>query len=868
MLDGTERRAFLESQRVDGADVIDQVEAMLEANRQASSEIGGIVDSAVVNALQKLPDRIGPYEIVSQIGAGGFCSVYRARLPEEATQEATQNVAIKVLKRGLTSRDAERRLQQESEILARLHHPNIARLLGHRTSHLGEPYFVLELIDGEPIDRFCDNHRWTIDQRLKLFCQVCSAVDYAHANLVIHRDIKPNNLLVTPDGTPKLLDFGIAKLLLPELSRADPVHTLAGNSWMTPDYASPEQVREEPLTTATDVYSLGVLLYRLLCGRPPYQFHSRSPRAIEDVISNAEPPAPSSHFAGLPSNRERHGEASARDLARCRGTTAPQLRDRLRGDLDSIVLMALSKQADRRYASALQLSQDIERHLRSEPVSARRLTPFYLARKFVRRHAISVGVAVAILATSAAAVVVTTRATLHAEAERSRAERHLAESQQVAELLVEIFEVPDPKIVREGRVTAEEVLDEGARRIATQLQHQPELRASLMAIMGRVYRNLGNNRKSRELLDEALAHRRELHGDADLPVIETQQELARSLLAQGEYEAANELLRTTQSSLQAAGRDETAPYALTLTLLAGARKQMNQLDEAENLAQQALELQRVLLDPADPALIESMSLLAEVLSLKRDFDAAEAKFRETLELRRAHLGDNHPDVATNLGDLTVVLHGQGRFEEAEQAVRETIRIRANLYGDDHWIVGTSYHNLGQLLAAKGQVDEALPWLERSLEISRAQLGQDHPKIAGSLVSLAMLNQRLDRFQEAEALYLRALELHREKLGEQHPSTARNLYQIATLHAAQGRHQKALPLLDRVVATFRASMPHDYRLSHPLLLRGRIFIELGNCAQALPDLRQALELRQNELPEGHESLEEITAELDLCGDSRA
>ncbi len=863
LLTSAERRAFLEARRGEGSGLIDEVEAMLQADRQAGAEIGGIVNSAIAGALEKLPDRIGPYEVVSQIGTGGFCSVYRARLPEEPAQY----VAVKVLKRGLASRDTERRLQQESEILARLHHPNIARLLGHRTSRLGEPYFVMELIDGEPIDCFCDTHRWTIDQRLQLFRQVCSAVDYAHANLVIHRDIKPSNLLVTQDGTPKLLDFGIAKLLLPELSRAEPVRTCAGNSWMTPDYASPEQVREEPLTTATDVYSLGVLLYRLLCGRPPYQFTSRSPRAIEDVISNVDPPAPSTHFASVPSNRDRHGEASVEDLARCRRMAVPQLRDRLRGDLDSIVLMALSKQADRRYSSVQQLSQDIEKHLSSQPVSARRLTALYRARKFVRRHGAAVGFAVAILATLTTAVVVTTRATLYAEAERGRAERHLAESRQVADFLVEIFELPDPEITRGEEVTAKELLDEGARRIATQLQHQPELRSSLMAIMGRVYRNLGNHQKSRELLEEALTHRRERHGESDLLVIETLQELARSLLAQGAFEAAKELLQETRSTLRAAGEDATAPYALTLSLLAGANKQMSQLDEAEVLARQAIEMQSVLLTPTDPALIESMSKLAEVLSQKRDFGAAEKMFRETLELRRSHLGDTHPDVATTLGNLTFALHGQGRLEEAEHTAREVVRIRAELYGDDHWIVGTSYNNLGQILAAKGQVDDALPWMERSLEISRAQLGQDHPRIAGSLVNLAMLYKRLDRLQESEELYFRALELHRRTLGEQHPSTARNLYQLAALYAGQERQQEAIPLLDQVVSILRSSMPEDdYRLSHPLLLRGRIFIESGDCAQALPFLRQALEIRQKEFPGGHAGIEAVAAELDVCGAS--
>lgn len=860
-LSEAERRAFLDGRRRAGCSLVDAVEGMLEADDPASAEIEAIVDSAILGALEQLPDRMGPYEIVSLVGTGGFCSVYLARLP----QDPTRQVAIKVLRRGLATPDTEGRLRQESEILARLHHPNIARLLDYGTSDRGEPYVVMEFIDGEPIDRFCDRHRWTLDQRLKLFRQVCAAVDYAHANLVIHRDIKPSNLLVTADGTPKLLDFGIAKLLLPELSRADPVQTVAGNHWMTPDFASPEQVREEPLTTATDVYSLGVLLYRLVCGRPPYRFPSRSPRTIEGVISDVEPAAPSARFqGGSAASSGTEGEADEDELARCRQLTVGQLRSRLRGDLDSIVLMALSKRPEQRYASVAKLSQDIANYLTSQPVSARRISAVYRGRKFVRRHRIAVGIAVSLLATLSTAVVVTTQATRRAEAERGRAERHLADAEQVTDFLVDIFEVPDPEIARGQEVTAKELLDEGAGRIATQLRHQPEIRASLMATMGRVYRNLGDHGRSRELLEEALAHHRRQHEETDPRVVGTLQELARSLLAQGEYEAAGRLLQESRSSFEAAGDTSTASYALTLSLLGAAFKQLSRLEEAEVLVRRALDLQRRLLPPTDAELIESVSKLAEILSLKREFGAAETMFRETLARRRTLLGDTHPDVATTLGNLTFVLHGQGRLEEAEGTAREVVRIRAELYGDEHWLVGTSYNNLSQILAARGQIEEALPWMEKSLEISKARLGSEHPNVAGSLVNLALMYQRVDRQQDSEALLLQALDLHRRTLGEQHPSTARNLYQLAELYADQGRRREALPMLETVVSVLRSLKPDDYRLSHPLLLLGRIHRELGDCDQALPSLRHALELRRKEHGDGHRGVEAVASELELCG----
>lgn len=863
-LPSTEAIKVLNNLRSRDPTLVEQVEAMLRAHQQSSVQLGGIVQTAMLGALEQLPETIGPYEVVSRIGTGGFCSVYLAQLHSDPAQR----VAVKVLRRGLALPDSTQRLLQETEILARLHHPNIARLLGHGTSRLGEPYFAMEFVEGEPIDQFCDTRRLTVDARLRLFRLACAAVDYAHRNLVIHRDIKPSNLLVTHDGVPKLLDFGIAKLMLPELLRVESVHTVAGGSLMTPDFASPEQVREEPLTTATDVYSLGVLLYRLLCGRPPYRFADRSPRTIDEVISTVEPPAPSTRLVGGSRQRnierDKGEESTSEDIARLRRSTVPQLRSKLYGDLDSIVLMALSKEPEQRYSSVQQLSRDLSNYLHSMPVAARRITTGYRIRKFVRRHRLAVGVVAAIVLTLMTAVVVTTRATLRAEAQQARAERHLAESRQVTEFLVDIFEVPDPETAQGREISAKELLDEGARRIAAQLEHQPEIRASLMVTMGRVYRNLGDHQKSKELLAEALDFHRQQSKDSDPAVIDSLQQLARSLLVQGEFETAQKLLGQARSSLEASGQTSVVVYAQTLSLLAEASQQRSKLAEAEALYRQALEIQRRLLAPDDPELIDTLSGLAELSVLRRNFDHAEAMFRTTLELRRSRLGNKHPDIAANLSNLTVALHGQGRLEEAESAIREAVGIRSELYGEQHWIVGKSYNNLGQILAAQGRTEEALPWMEKALEVGRSRLGPDHPQIGSRSVNLARLYQRVGRLDEAEELFLKALEVHRKSLGDEHPSTARNLNQLADLYATQGRETEALELLDHAIDILRKVLPpNDYLLSYPLLLRGRIYANQGDCSQALPDLEQALRLRQQRHPEGHPNIAVALAEKERC-----
>ncbi|MEM1202080.1 MAG: serine/threonine-protein kinase [Acidobacteriota bacterium] len=855
-----DRRAReLEAERGRDADAVEAVEGMLASAEEAEGLLGGILEDAAEEAvapppgLDPLPERLGPYEVLGLLGRGGFSAVYLARPPADPHQR----VAVKVLRRSPADPDLAQRFVQESEILARLHHPGIARFLGHGTTDLGEPYLVMEHVEGDPIDVYCDARGLDLRGRLALLGQVCEAVDFAHRNLVIHRDLKPGNLLVTRDGRPKLLDFGIAKLTEPNLLRTDPVVTAPGSSFLTPDYASPEQVRGQPLTTSTDVYSLGVLLYRLLCGRPPHRLEGLSMGEIEAVHRRGGPSPPSQVALTRPEGTDDSGA-----IARRRGTTPKGLRALLRGDLDSIALTALGPSPEDRYPSAAELARDLERHLRSEPVRARRLTTLYRARKFVRRHRVGVAVVALVVSTLGLAVVSTTRASWRAEAERARAERHLAESRQVTRFLVDLFERPDPEGAQGRDVTAMDLLEEGVGRIAVDLEQQPEVRSALMTTMGKVYRNLGDPAASRELLERALAERRGLFGPSDPRLVEGRQELARSLLVQGELATARILLRGTLAAQGEA--EDPAASAKTLGLLAEVEKQAGKPAESEGLFRRALELQRQVLADDDPEVVDHLTGLAQLLVESGDLDAAEGVFRRALEHRRARLGDRHPDVATNLGDLAVVLHGQGLLEEAEAAIREALRIRLEVYGEDHWLLGKSYNNLAQVLVSRGRPREAIPWMRRALELGRERLGPEHPRVAERWVNLALTHQRAGQPEEAEAAYLEALDLHRRTLGEQHPSTVRNLYNLAGLYAEIGRSSEALDLLDRVSAAFRGMLPEgDFRLSYPLYLRGRILVAEGNCAGGVPPLERALELRLRHRQDDHADVAQVRRELDRC-----
>jgi serine/threonine protein kinase/tetratricopeptide (TPR) repeat protein len=417
---------------------------------------------------------IGPYRVLRRIGQGGMGAVYLAQRDDA---EFKQQVAIKLVKRGMDTEFVLRRFRNERQILAALNHPNIARLLDGGTTSDGRPYFVMEYIEGQPITHYADERRLTTVERLQLFQEVCSAIHYAHQNLVIHRDIKPSNILVTADGTPKLLDFGIAKLLNPDLAAHTLEATAVAIRLMTPEYASPEQVKGEAITTASDVYSLGVLLYELLTGHRPYRISSRAAHEVARVVCEEEPQKPSTAVRRVETYLPADGTASItltpETVSRTRDGNPDKLRRRLAGDLDNIVLMAMRKEPARRYASVDQLANDIRRHLEGRPVIARHDTIAYRATKFIKRHKAGVLAALLILISLIAGAVTTLQ-------QRARAERRFNDVRQLANSFLFEFhdaikDLPGSTSARELVVKrALEYLDSLARETSgdSQLQHE------------------------------------------------------------------------------------------------------------------------------------------------------------------------------------------------------------------------------------------------------------------------------------------------------------------------------------------------------------------------------------------------------------
>jgi len=715
--------------------------------------------------------RLGSHRLISEIGRGGMSRVF---LAERVDGEYRQRVAVKLLRPGMDSREILRRFHNERRILARLEHPHIARLYDGGTTAAGHPYFVMEHIEGRPIDRFADEEELGIEERIRLFQAVCRAVHYAHQNLVVHRDLKPTNVLVTPDGQPKLLDFGIAKLLDPDRLTDDEAEvTRTSLLPMTPGYASPEQVRGEVVTTASDVYSLGVLLYRLLSGRLPFPVDGLSPGALERRLADEDPPPPSV-VAGR----------------------------RLAGDLDTIVACAMAKEPSRRYASAEQLARDLQRHLDGHPVAARPATFSYRASRFLRRHGWAMGAAAAIGALLVALAVNMAVQSSRVAAERDRAER-------VSQVLIDLFEVADPG---QGQtVTAREMLDVGARRVRREVDGPPALRATLLETIANAYRNLGLYDSAEPLLAEALDLRRGLPEDgAALATAIDQLGVVHAL--QGDYAGAEPLMIEALALRERIFEPGHPALAASLNNLALLRHDRGDYAGAEPLYQRALTADRQAAGGDGRSAWVTRSNFALLLYDMGRYEEAETRFRAIVEAHTSRLGDDDPALAVELGHLGRTLLALGRYGEAETALRRALELASTHQGPEHPDRARALHDLAELLTIRNRPDEAEPLVRRALEIRRRMLGDPHPETAASHLVLGRTLAARGNLEAAEAEIAQAVEAFRQGLPAGHPSLGEALLAQGEVRAAHGRCPSARPALEEARAVLLQALgPEDWRV---------------------------------------------------------
>jgi serine/threonine-protein kinase len=722
--------------------------------------------------------------------------------------EFHKQVALKVVTSGADRAEVVNRFERERRILSSLEHPNIARLLDGGAAEDGRPYIVMDYVKGLPLHEHCERNGLSTTVRLQLFRQVCDAVQYAHRNLIVHRDLKPRNVLVTPDGVPKLLDFGIAKLLNAEIW-GETYETGTGFGPLTPEYASPEQVRGEAITTATDVYSLGTMLYVLLTGRLPYRLEGRQPLEVLKAVTEQEPERPSVVV--------RTASASAPSPAETlkQGTTQ-RLSVRLRGDLDTILLTALRKEPDRRYPSVEAFSEDIRRHLEGLPIKARKGTFAYLGSKFVRRHKTSLTAAAGVLlclvgltAFSVRERVLAERARSRAEQERDRAETEAAKSKAVVAFLQETLGSANPYEGTGRDVTVMEVLAKAAAATGGAFAHQPEIQAALQTTIGGTYRDLSRFDEAEALIRSALETRRHAHGEQHLDVAESLDDLAELLYRKGEYEATERLFREALAMRRQLLGEEHPAVAQSMNNLAAVLEDQAAYEEAEPLHRQALTMQRKLLGDEHLAVAESLNNLAVLLDHKGDAEGAEPLHREALAIQRRLLGNEHPHVATSLNNLAVLLRREGDAEAAEPLYREALAIRRELLGDEHPEVAISLNNLAILLWQEGDIGAAEPLLREALTMKRTLLGNAHPDVALGLNALARLLDEKGEPDSAYPLHVEALRILEKALVADHWRTADVRGDYGSSLILLGRFEEAEPLLLDVYPVLRAQLGDDH-----------------------------------------------------------
>jgi serine/threonine protein kinase/Tfp pilus assembly protein PilF len=799
--------------------------------------------AALTSTAEKPGDRIGRFRLVRPIGQGGFGVVFEA----EQEEPVRRRVALKVIKLGMDTNELVARFEAERQALALMDHPNIARVLDGGTTPAGRPYFVMELVAGRPITEYCDAERLSVKARLRLFVQVCAAVQHAHQKGIIHRDIKPSNILVQAGDpgqpeVPKVIDFGIAKATVGHRLTSATLDTAFQQFVGTPAYMSPEQAGMGALDidSRSDIYSLGMLLYELLTAQPAFDPEELKRAAIDEVlriIREQDPPRPSTKLTSS-------GSARLSAIALSRQADPAKLPGFVRGDLDWIVMKALEKDRNRRYESADGLAADILRHLHLEPVLARPPSQLYRLRKLIRRNRLACASAAAIFLALALGVVGSTWQAVRAR----RAERGQS---AVAGFVKETLTGVRPSVAL-GRDTKllREVLEKAAARVGKDLTRQPAVQAELRGTIGEVYLALGDYDQAEAMCRQALALRRKLGGQPD-KLADALNDLGNALYRQGKLTEAETLHREALGIRRKLFGSQHSDVASSLNGLANVLWAEGNLAAAEAMHREALGIRRNRLGQAHPDTAASLDNLGGVLSAEEKFPEAEAMQREAVALNVKLLGQEHPDVAYSMNNLADTLYAEGKLPEAEATNRVVLAMRRKLLGPEHPDVAFSINNLGNVLLAEGNLAGAEALYREALGMRKKLLGNRHIDVAGSLNNLAGALIQQDKLSEAEPLEREALDIQKQALGPKHQDIAGSLGNLGAVLYQQGKVAEAEPFLRDALAMFRDTMGKEsLDAARTLGDLATVLRTQGKLVEAESASRESLAIRRKRLGNQH------------------
>jgi serine/threonine-protein kinase len=861
------RDAFVTAASAGDTELQAEILAMLTASEDSQAlriegRLAGGDVAAAAMAAERIGQRVGVYRLTGLLGRGGMGEVY---LAERVDEQFRQTVAVKLLRTEARTPELLARFRAERQILAQLVHPHIARLLDGGMTDDGHPYLVMQAIDGEPITDYCDARQLAIRERLRLFRTVCTTVQFAHQSLVVHRDLKPSNILVTDQGEVKLLDFGIAKLLEPQVIGLSAALTRTELRLMTPEYAAPEQLRGQAVTTAADVYGLGLLLYELLTGHHPFELSGKSPSEVERIVCEEDPPRPSQVVARQVERRRPAGgreTVTPATIAHARRTHPGELRRHLRGDLGTMALMALRKDPVRRYATAGQLAEDVERYLRSEPVIAQRDSLAYRARKFVQRNRVGVVAGATIAVLLLAFSIITTLQARQLSRERDAARSERDHSDQVVQVLVDLFESNNPDL-DPGRDTlrVREFLQQSEARVIEELAEQPLVQARMQHVLGKVYRARSQYTRARDLFREAYDNQQRLAGEEDPTTAAVFHDLATvEGMLQGS--SAIPMLQQSLARLRRVHGDRDAQVAQAMQDLA---EVVDDPVERLGLITDALEIRRRLAPDGDVAVASSLNQLAGFYHARQDYALAAELYRETLDLTRQHLGPNHPHALTVEQNLATTHSAIGDYEQAEAMLRDVLERRRQLVGEGTVHEATTLNNLGALLVAQRDYAGATEFFEQSVAIYRDIYGSAHAATANAVRNLGMLALYEGDSRQALAYLDDALSAQREFAGDSNPSSLHMAVQRAVVWIDLGRATAARDTLSALLSAL-AQVTQDagaYQLADARVALGRALLHTGEAPDAERHFRLALASRTERFGGRHGATAEAEAGLGLA-----
>ncbi len=804
------------------------------------------LDSAEKDSL--LGTMVGSYRLVSLLGEGGMGEVYLGQREDSYEQQ----VAVKVVRAHLSNTDLVARFRLERQILARLEHPGIGRLLDGGVSEEGRPYLAMEFIRGAPVTEWCNDRGLAVDDRLQIFRQICSIVHFAHRNLVVHRDLKPSNILVTEGGEVRLLDFGIAKLLDGDDVAA--VETRSEVRLLTPEHAAPEQILGEPITTATDVYALGVLLFELLTGKRPFSRESLNRIQLERAICQNDPLTLSRCAS----------RSSTEEMAQQRGHgSGSRLGRQLAGDLDSIVNKALRKEPSERYASAEQLAEEVDRHLQGEPVLARKGAFFYGFRKLVGRHPWAISAVVVGLFCVAAFIFVLSRQATALALERDRAENERDTAEQVVELLTDLLASADPVSSPLGRKTpVGDILDLHADRLIDELADLPWVQARMRQTVASIHLAHSEFDRARALLDAAAAQQIELTGEDHPDAAAILHDQASLMATTGPPDRARELLQASLERHQRLYKEDDVRLAQAMHDFAAAIH-ADKPAEAEQLLLEALAMGRRLFEGDHLSIASTLAELGLLHYHRDDLDEAETLWSEATDMVVRLHGPDHPHALTLVGNRASLASIRGRHEEAEALHARALEARKRIYGDRSLEVGTNWNNLGVSLVEQGDYAAGEEAFRSALSIFKELLGGDHVQVANTERNLGLTLERQGSLEEAAELTENAAATAM-RAGLDREATVYMEAQVAPIWHQLGRTEEAASRLEATLSELEDLRPEGrYTVADVQAWLADVLLDLGEFSRAEILFTSSLEYRASYLPESHRLIEDAR-----CGLARA